>query len=44
MKTLFITTALEGMSPGDRERHPASGRVFAFPGTAQGIPEPQVIP
>jgi sugar lactone lactonase YvrE len=42
MKTLFITTALEGMSAEDRAKHPASGQVFAFPGVARGIPEPQV--
>jgi sugar lactone lactonase YvrE len=42
MKTLFITTALEGMSPEDRAKHPASGQVFAFPGVARGLPEPQV--
>lgn len=42
MKTLFITTALEGMDAETRALYPASGRVFAFPGIAQGIPEPQV--
>jgi sugar lactone lactonase YvrE len=42
MKTLFVTTALEGMSQGVRAKYPASGQVFAFPGTAPGLPEPQV--
>jgi sugar lactone lactonase YvrE len=43
MKTLFVTTAHEGMTEDQRQKHPASGQVFAFPGLAQGLPEPQVI-
>jgi sugar lactone lactonase YvrE len=42
MTTLFVTTALEGMTQGVRAKYPASGQVFAFPGVARGIPEPQV--
>ncbi len=42
MKTLFVTTALEHMDAAARKLHPASGQVFAFPGIAQGLPEPQV--
>lgn len=44
LATLYVTTALEGMDPGARARHPASGQLFAFPGIAQGLPEPQVTP
>jgi sugar lactone lactonase YvrE len=43
MKTLFITTALEHLDAAARAAHPASGQVFAFPGIATGLPEPQVI-
>jgi sugar lactone lactonase YvrE len=43
MKTLFVTTALEDMTLGVRAKYPASGQVFAFPGIATGLPEPQVI-
>jgi sugar lactone lactonase YvrE len=43
MKTLFITTALEHLDAAARAAHPASGQVFAFPGIAKGLPEPQVI-
>lgn len=43
MKTLFITTALEHLDADARMSHPASGQVFAFPGVARGLPEPQVI-
>jgi sugar lactone lactonase YvrE len=25
-----------------RAKHPASGQLFAFPGIAKGLPEPQV--
>lgn len=41
--TLFVTTALENMDAEARERHPASGQTFAFPGVAKGVPEPQVL-
>jgi sugar lactone lactonase YvrE len=43
MSTLFVTTALEHLDAAARAAHPASGQVFAFPGVARGIPEPQVI-
>lgn len=43
MKTLFITTALEHLDTASRAAHQASGQVFAFPGVAAGLPEPQVI-
>ena len=42
MKTLFVTTAWEGMTDRDRALYPASGKVFVFPGLALGLPEPQV--
>ena len=42
LKTLFITTALEHLDPAARASFPASGQVFAFPGIARGLPEPQV--
>ena len=43
LSTLFVTTALEHMDAEARAKHPASGQVFAFPGTAKGLPEPQVL-
>lgn len=43
LTTLYVTTALEHMDAEARARHPASGQLFAFPGTAKGLPEPQVI-
>jgi sugar lactone lactonase YvrE len=43
MRTLFVTTALEHLDAAQRAAHPASGQVFAFPGVATGLPEPQVI-
>jgi sugar lactone lactonase YvrE len=43
LKTLFVTTALEGLGAPARAANPASGQVFAFPGITQGLPEPQVI-
>jgi sugar lactone lactonase YvrE len=43
MKTIFITTALEHLDAAARAANPASGQVFAFPGVARGLPEPQVI-
>jgi sugar lactone lactonase YvrE len=43
LTTLFVTTALENLDAEARATHPASGQVFAFPGTAKGLPEPQVI-
>lgn len=42
MTTLYVTTALEGYGPADRQRYPGSGQVFAFEGIARGLPEPQV--
>jgi sugar lactone lactonase YvrE len=41
--TLYVTTALEHMDAKARAKHPASGQTFAFPGTAKGLPEPQVL-
>ncbi len=43
LSTLFVTTALEHMDAEARARHPASGQLFAFPGVARGLAEPQVI-
>jgi sugar lactone lactonase YvrE len=43
MKTLFVTTALEHLDAAARAAQPAAGQVFAFPGIAPGLPEPQVI-
>ena len=42
MTTLYVTTALEGFGPADRQRHPGSGQVFAFEGIARKLQEPQV--
>ncbi|MBL9049909.1 MAG: SMP-30/gluconolactonase/LRE family protein [Tabrizicola sp.] len=41
--TLHVTTAYEHMDAATRDKHPASGQVFAFDGVAKGLPEPQVI-
>jgi sugar lactone lactonase YvrE len=43
LTTLFVTTALEHMDEDARARHPASGQLFAFPNTAKGLPEAQVL-
>jgi sugar lactone lactonase YvrE len=43
LTTLYVTTALEHLDEAARQRHPASGQVFAFPGVARGLPEPQVL-
>jgi sugar lactone lactonase YvrE len=43
LTTLYVTTAFEHMDSEGRERHPASGQVFAFENVAKGLPEPQVL-
>ncbi len=43
LTTLYVTTALEHMNAEARAKHPASGKVFAFPGTARGLVEPKVL-
>jgi sugar lactone lactonase YvrE len=43
LSTLYVTTALENMDAAARALYPASGQVFAFPGIAKGLPEPQVL-
>jgi sugar lactone lactonase YvrE len=42
MTTLFVTTAREGMSDQALAACPDAGKVFALPGIARGLPEPQV--
>lgn len=44
MDTLFVTTALEEMTPEARAAFPHSGKVFAFDGVARGLPEPAFLP
>lgn len=43
LETLYVTTAMEDMSPEDRERHPNAGKVFAFEGVGKGIHETKFI-
>jgi sugar lactone lactonase YvrE len=43
LSTLYVTSALESMDAAARAMYPASGQVFAFPGIAKGLPEPQVL-
>jgi sugar lactone lactonase YvrE len=38
MKTLFITSALEGFSPARRDREALAGSVFAFDAGVRGLP------
>lgn len=44
LTTLFVTTALEEMTPEARAAFPDAGKVFAFPATAKGLPEPRFLP
>jgi sugar lactone lactonase YvrE len=41
LRTLFITTAREGLAAEELRRFPASGRVFAIALQVAGLPEPQ---
>ncbi|MFT6451787.1 MAG: sugar lactone lactonase YvrE [Halocynthiibacter sp.] len=41
--TLFVTTALQGMSKENAARYPDNGKVFAAPNVAKGQKEHQVI-
>ncbi|WP_417308746.1 SMP-30/gluconolactonase/LRE family protein [Devosia sp.] len=42
MKTLYITTAREGMTPEELERDPIAGSTFAVQLDVAGIPEPAI--
>ncbi len=44
MDTLFVTTALEEMTPQARAAYPNAGKVFAFEGIAKGLEEPKFQP
>lgn len=43
LKTLFVTTAREGMDSAALARAPLSGQTFSMPDIAVGLPEPRVI-
>lgn len=43
MTTLFVTTALEEMSPEARAAHPHAGKVFAMENVAKGLAEPRFL-
>ena len=43
MDTLYVTTALQEMTPEARAAHPESGKVFAFEGVARGLEEPKFL-
>jgi sugar lactone lactonase YvrE len=40
MKTLFLTTAREHMTPQEMEEQPTAGGVFAIELDVPGLPEP----
>ncbi len=42
-KTLFVTTAQQGMDASALARAPLSGQTFSLPDIATGLPEPRVI-
>lgn len=44
LTTLFVTTALEEMSPEARAAHPDAGKVFVAEGVAKGLAEPRFRP
>ena len=44
LTTLFVTTALEEMSPDARAAYPDAGKTFATETTTKGLPEPRFIP
>jgi sugar lactone lactonase YvrE len=43
LTTLYVTTALEEMTPEAIALAPDAGKTFAHPGAGRGLPEPQVI-
>jgi sugar lactone lactonase YvrE len=43
LNTLYITTALEGMSPQARAANPDAGKTFRFEGAGRGLPEPRFV-
>jgi sugar lactone lactonase YvrE len=40
LATLYVTSAWDGLSPGDRERQPQAGSLFAFDPGVRGLPLP----
>ncbi|MCW1919307.1 SMP-30/gluconolactonase/LRE family protein [Rhodobacter sp. KR11] len=44
MATLYVTTALEDMSPEALAQYPDAGKVFAFEGVGEGLDEPKFLP
>lgn len=42
LRSLFVTTAREGMDAAALAAHSAAGQTFCLPEVAQGLPEPQV--
>ena len=43
LRTLYATTARQGLEPGEADRRPGNGCVFRLKGAGQGRPEPQVV-
>jgi sugar lactone lactonase YvrE len=43
MDTLYVTTALQEMTPEARAAYPDAGKVFAFEGVAKGLEEPKFL-
>jgi sugar lactone lactonase YvrE len=41
LRTLFVTTARQGLTPEHLTAHPASGHLLAIDTGIQGLPEPQ---
>lgn len=44
LKTLYVTTAREDMTPEALAQFPDSGKVFAFEGVGEGLDEPKFLP
>ena len=43
LKTLFVTSASEGLGKAERDRHPMAGRTLSFPAPVKGLPEHRVV-
>ena len=43
LSTLYVTTARQGLEPGEIDRRPENGGVFRLDGVGPGRPEPRVV-
>lgn len=43
LTTLYVTTALQGMTEAERAAYPDAGKVFAFEGAGKGLEEPKFL-